>query len=273
VQLTTADQGNVDSVAHYKMDPALVLGRMSNEKRQEFLYQVQLANPKWNPANYKPMQLALSQITSGLPTAPGGQLRSFGTIMGHTQLIRELADALNNKAAPKIVNRIKNEIADQMNQPGPVDLTTAVTIWGPEMLKAIGTGQSDVELQKKLQELISMSRSPKVIHSQIDKVLMPMLSSKVGNLMTGFYSSLPDEMAQGDYKGYAERKLSKEARGLIMRSGMLPDYQWDQGDLGDDYTHGTIIRPSGSTPSAPAAPKVSDEVKKRAGSYLPPVGG
>jgi hypothetical protein len=236
VPLTPDDLKVADRVAKYGMSPQMAMSRIGSEKRVAFFNAVLDANPKWNDVNWKPFQQAMDEMASSKVQNSGGRLAAWGALLPHMELMQDLTAALQNGDATWI-NRAKNAVGNAFGKPAPSSLKTAVELWAPEIERAISSAQGSAEDRAQLKSLMDGSRNLKSTAAQI-AVMRQMVGSKVDNILSGFYGEIPPEI-RDEYAGFAEKKLSKESRRLIKKYNMLPDYLWDQGDLGT---------PTGKTP-------------------------
>lgn len=255
VTLTDADKNNARAMFMYDLRPSTLKGGrgMTGEKWQQILdWGRQNVNPDWSESDYDNLSLLNKQFTSTKATDPGGQVQVFGTALTHAGLLKKLAVALRNKSDSVTINQIYNAIGKQFNKPAPRNFEAAVQMVGPELARAVsGGGQTGVSERELIEKLFPNGLSPASVSGVIDQTVYPLMSEKMQNLRSKYYSVVP-QGAMHRYKGRFESYVSPEAR-AIMRATNQP------GDWGQDES-----LPVSNRAAAPQLMPLSDRAK----SYL-----
>jgi hypothetical protein len=121
----------------------------------------------------------------------GNTIRSLNVAIDHTDVMSQLADALQNGDIQK-VNALKNRMLVEFGHEGPVDFDIAKKIVADEIVKSVlgigaGTGQERLELQADLDR----ANSPEQLHGVIQTAR---------RLMLGQMRGLEQQYAAGDPK-------------------------------------------------------------------------
>jgi hypothetical protein len=129
--------------------------------------------------------------------AQGNTIRSLNVAIDHTDVLQQLADALQNKDTPKL-NALKNRVLVEFGYEGPVDFDVAKKIVADELVKAVlgnnaGTGAERLELQADFDR----SSSPEQLKGVIQTARRLMLGQMRG---LEFQYAGQDEKRQGTFR-------------------------------------------------------------------------
>ncbi len=173
--------------------------------------------------------------------AQGNTIRSLNVAIDHTDVLKQLGDALQNNDIQKL-NSLKNRVMVEFGHEGPVNFDVAKKIVADEVIKAVlgnnvGTGQERLDMQKDFDN----ANSPKQLNGVIETARRLMLGQMRG---LEFQYAGQDEKRREDFRG----KLfdhTKEALEVTDKSGARQSKSQE----------GTVvpIAPSGGQQAAPAS--------------------
>lgn len=192
--------------------------------------------------------------------AQGNTIRSLNVAIDHTDVLKQLGDALQNNDIQKL-NSLKNRVMVEFGHEGPVNFDVAKKIVADEVIKAVlgnnvGTGQERLDMQKDFDN----ANSPKQLSGVIETARRLMLGQMRG---LEFQYAGQDEKRREDFRG----KLfdhTKEALEVTDKGGSRQSKSQE----------GAVvpIAPVGQTQTAPTAPKAG-EIKEFGGGQWKFKGG
>lgn len=161
----SAQQGIVDEIGQYKMNPML-LSRMMY-KHPEIIGLVSQKYPDFDQTNYEAKQKALVGFTSGPQSK---QINATNVALSHAGVAADAIGNLNNTDM-KVWNRLANAVGVQVGQTPKTTFQAIIHKLGPELAQAyIAGGGGEAERQGILKDF-DPSLSPEQLRSNLSTVV------------------------------------------------------------------------------------------------------